>query len=180
MLYCITYAFLLRCRSEALPLCSGGVPERLLPRGVHPAMVADDESVSLRLASRKNRPEGSLLTRSCWCKACRITCPVHSFGSWWQRQPAGTRPFEGVKGGVALRELRRRLLVLGVPEAERHCLHDFRRGHAEDLRASGAPLITILKAGEWRSPAFLLYLDSKEVEADAVLAAQLDSESDED
>ena len=43
---------------------------------------------------------------------------------------------------------------------------------------AGKPLWQILQAGEWRSPAFLAYLDVHEVEAEAVLEAHLqDSES---
>ena len=56
-----------------------------------------------------------------------------------------------------------------------------RRGHADDLRASGATLYEILTAGQWRSPAFLTYLDIHTLEADAVLQAHMDeSSSDED
>ena len=47
--------------------------------------------------------------------------------------------------------------------------HDIRRGHARDLQEAGAPLYIILQAGEWRSPAFLSYLDVQKLEHDAVL-----------
>lgn len=43
---------------------------------------------------------------------------------------------------------------------------------------SGAPLATILAAGEWRSPAFLAYIDQNRLETDVVVAAHQD-ESDE-
>ena len=43
-----------------------------------------------------------------------------------------------------------------------------------DLLESGAPLATILKAGEWRSPAFLSYVDMEQLERDAVIQAHLD------
>ena len=36
--------------------------------------------------------------------------------------------------------------------------------HARDLQATGADLYEILSAGGWRSPAFLQYLDTKELE----------------
>jgi hypothetical protein len=38
---------------------------------------------------------------------------------------------------------------------------------------SGAGLAEILSAGEWRSPAFMSYLDANELEADAVLEAAI-------
>ena len=50
--------------------------------------------------------------------------------------------------------------------------------HARDLQAKGAPLHTILAAGEWRSPAFLDYLDVHKMEVEMVLQGCLDEESD--
>ena len=41
----------------------------------------------------------------------------------------------------------------------RYRTHDLRRGHAEDMRRSGCTLAQILQAGQWRSAAFLKYLD---------------------
>ena len=73
--------------------------------------------------------------------------------------------------------------------------HDLRRGHARDLQLSGtgtsfslfvvslmydvvgAPLYEILQAGEWRSPAFLKYLDMETFERDLVIQAHLNEES---
>ena len=43
-----------------------------------------------------------------------------------------------------------------------------RRGHARDLQQRGSNLAEILRAGEWRSAAFLSYLDSHQLEDDAV------------
>ncbi len=49
------------------------------------------------------------------------------------------------------------------------------------LQTSGAPLHTILAAGEWRSPAFLEYLDVHRLEEDVVVQAHIDeSEEEED
>ena len=42
------------------------------------------------------------------------------------------------------------------------------------------PLHKILEAGEWRSPAFLDYLDTNELEADAVVEAHMDESSGEE
>ena len=44
----------------------------------------------------------------------------------------------------------------------------------------GAPLYEILKAGEWRSPAFLEYLDLEQLERDLVVQAHLDDESEDE
>ena len=43
----------------------------------------------------------------------------------------------------------------------------------------GAPLHAILSAGEWRSPAFLSYLDVERLEKEAIVQAHVD-ESDSD
>jgi len=45
---------------------------------------------------------------------------------------------------------------------------------------AGAKLHEILRAGEWRSPAFMEYLDLHQLEQDCVLEAHLDESSDED
>ena len=46
------------------------------------------------------------------------------------------------------------------------------------MRLSGAPLWKILAVGEWRSPAFLDYLDLHRLETELVLQGHLDEESD--
>jgi len=49
-----------------------------------------------------------------------------------------------------------------------------------DLVASGAPLWEILGAGEWRSPAFLQYLNLHELEEGLVTQAHLEESESED
>ena len=61
---------------------------------------------------------------------------------------------------------------LGVPSANSYGTHGFRRGHAEDLRRGGARLGEILAAGDWKSSAFMLYLNRCGLKRDAVLEAQ--------
>ena len=67
-----------------------------------------------------------------------------------------------------------------VENAQEYRLHDFRRGHAMDLLNKGARLGLILKAGEWRSPAFLLYFDLQQLETASVVEAHLDESSGDD
>ena len=69
--------------------------------------------------------------------------------------------------------------MLQVASAYEHVSHDFRRGHALDLTLKGARLNVILAAGEWSSPAFMLYLDLNKVSTEAVVEAHLE-ESDEE
>ena len=98
-------------------------------------------------------------------------------GQW----PEGTQPFLGISPHEARKGLRALLADVGVPNAERYWCHDLRRGHAEDLRRGGATLAEILRAGDWKSPAFLAYLDIKQLELDRTCEVHLeDSEIEEE
>ena len=129
----------------------------------------------------------------------------------------GSKPFGGITEAAALASLRAVLALLGIPGAQTSHLrvwlgfarrwagaasyrtHDFRRGHAEDMREKGATLVQILRAGEWRrawawqcmrlhgplaavsrSAAFLSYLEQTKLEEGAVMEAHLDTSDEED
>ena len=64
--------------------------------------------------------------------------------------------------------------MLGVDHAASYWLHDFRRGHAQDLVSRGSNLAEILRAGEWKTPALLCYLDIQKLEHGAVVQAHVD------
>ena len=49
-----------------------------------------------------------------------------------------------------------------------------------DLQLSGAPLAEILAAGEWRSPAFMKYLNMHQLKEDLVVQAHLEESEPED
>ena len=86
-----------------------------------------------------------------------------------------------------------------MPDYQKYGTHDFRRGHAEarcsycfhllctcyglgltqDMRRCGADLAVILSAGQWKSAAFLNYLNLVDLEADTALAAAIDSDDEE-
>ena len=65
-------------------------------------------------------------------------------------------------------------------DAGKHRTHDLRRGHCKDLQQKGASLYEILQAGEWKSPAFLSYMDMAELDRDVVAEAMRDESSSED
>ena len=67
--------------------------------------------------------------------------------------------------------VRRLAQEAGERDSAHFCTKSFRRGHAETLRRSGGRLTEILRAGCWRSGAFLDYLDRVELEGDAMLEA---------
>ena len=83
----------------------------------------------------------------------------------------GVQPFLAIGQTAVNRELRAMLVEVGVPDANEYRSHDMRRGHAEDLRLGGATLGQILRAGDWRSPAFLQYLDAEQLELDRTVEA---------
>jgi len=104
-------------------------------------------------------------------------------GAFMRELPAGTQPFAHIKAAQIITALRELLAEAGVANAQKYKTHDFRRGHAEDLRRGGARLFEILDAGDWKSAAFLAYLDKEKLETDAVIEAQTgfsDSESEVD
>ena len=69
---------------------------------------------------------------------------------------------------------------MGVKDASFHRTHDFRRDHVRDMMRAGARLHEILRAGEWRSAAFLKYLDKVELECEATLLDHVNESSDEE
>ena len=71
------------------------------------------------------------------------------------------------------------LAVVGVAEADAYRTHDLRRGHAEDMLLNGATLAEILRAGDWRSPSFLFYLNVQQLEMERTVEAHLEDSSDE-
>ena len=78
--------------------------------------------------------------------------------SFW---PEGEAPWNDYSSHFVIGRLRADLAKLApvVAEPEKYGTHDFRRGHAEDLRLSGSTLAEILQAGQWKSAAFLRYVN---------------------
>ena len=77
---------------------------------------------------------------------------------------AGVKPFGDITAAAALKRLRSFLAILKLPDFQLYRTHDLRRGHARDLQAAGKSLWEILSAGDWRSAAFLQYLDKEDLE----------------
>ena len=165
ILYLVSHCCLLRVRSEALPIVLGDTSMLGRPLAGLPALLIVGESeVVLRLARRKNRTEETVITRECVCARSRSMCCVHVLGELTKSIPTGSQLFAGYTGSQALAALRSRLRKIGVADADAYRLHDFRRGHAQDLATRGRSLSTILKAGDWRSSAFTAYLDTADIE----------------
>ena len=139
----------------------------------------DGDIICLRLLRRKNRMHGSgVMQRQCTCKGGIHTCVVHClWEGFFQHLSVEERPWSHITAGTARERLRRILARLRIPNAAQYRTQDFRRGHAEaglhgllargrlpltacqDLRRAGSALAEILKAGQWKSAAFLRYID---------------------
>ena len=63
----------------------------------------------------------------------------------------------------------RRRMQLRVAKAGLYWLHDFRRGHAQDLADSGGNLREILAAGEWTTPRFAAYFNLDKIKTAGVI-----------
>ena len=81
---------------------------------------------------------------------------------------------------MALARLRETLVAMKVPGANQYRTHDFRRGHADDMRRNGKSMAEILRMGGWSSRAFQDYMDMHAVEEDAVFEAHVCASSDSD
>ena len=177
MLFVASYAFLLRLPSEGIPMAAHTAPAGCQT----PVLSVGESSVTLWFPTRKNKLWPSQQVRACWCRSCTLTCPVHVLGAYMRALPAGTQPFAHIRASQALLALRELLAELHIPNAGVFRTHDFRRGHAEDLRRGGSRLYEILAAGDWKSGAFLAYLDRVSLERDQVIEAQTGfSDSDEE
>ena len=134
VLYLFTYVFLLRLPSEALPAIAGGegCPD------AHSILVCDGSKLTLTLQSRKNRPQGSQLTRGCWCSKSAATCPVRVLGRIVGSRSPGEPLFGGISSKRAATNLRHMLHETGVKKSSHYRTHDLRRGHARDLQLAGS------------------------------------------
>ena len=78
-----------------------------------------------------------------------------------------------------LSSIRRLLATLGVGSPTDSTLKMFRAGHATALAEEGKSLGHILQAGEWKSSAFLSYIDEDAVDAAQFLDLVLEDSDDE-
>ena len=106
-------------------------------------------------------------------------CVIHTLWvRFLEKLPHGCQPWIRIGANEARVRLRHALERLGVSDANLYGTHDFRRGHAEDMRKAGCSLAEILKAGQWRSAAFMHYLDEAELDKDLALAVAIGENDD--
>ena len=142
--------------------------------------------LAVRLAYRKNLGVGAILKRPFFCglqtpKAIS-TCPDHSL---WPAIKARLHPgsclFSPINRRNFNRVLKSILAKLQVPQADRYSPHAFRRGSAQELNETGAPLPVIASAGAWRSNAVRGYIDlASNVESNVKQLFRVDTDSESD
>lgn len=169
--------FLLRVPSECLPLCFDRLGEH---SSLRLQTVGGRLELVLSLRSRKNLPQGSVLTRGCTCARDPVLCAPHGLMQWAQAKGrAWTGSLFSYPASSFRRDLQQAVASLRIPEPQAFSSQSFRRGTAQELCASGSPLAVILEAGQWRSNAFMQYLCRADIEGAALLDVILaDSDSD--
>jgi len=115
MLWLAAYCFLLRVPSEALSMCRGG-DDSAATQGMQSVLSLEKGGiVTLKLRSRKNKPGGSTLRRSCSCSACDRTCPLHTlWHGFFEQMPTGSQPWAAFSADAVRCHLRRSLGALQV------------------------------------------------------------------
>ena len=141
-------------------------------------MTLEGEEAVLTLECRKNLQRGAVVRRRCWCSTCSQTCPVHAVWEYLSQFGEGVQPFAGIKDKDALTNLRLYMIALAQPKANLFGTQDRRRGHAQDLKASGASDETLSRAGQWRvKRGFAPYIDHPENDSSTVAEAHENMEA---
>ena len=173
--YLIWWNCLLRVQSEGCAIYVGEESwAHSLPSEVFTAAWVVQEVLFVRIRRRKHRPHGSLLRSPCTCnKGRRLPCVVHAFLTL--RLAVGELIVAEAPHS-ALATLRRQLSELAVADPKAYAFKVFRCGCATAMVARGDSLATILAAGEWKSSAFLSYVNESEVDRVRFVSSLLESE----
>ena len=126
-------------------------------------LILSSKKVEIHLRSRKNSPGGSVIVRHCICKDspkalcgfCALMAQVSLHRS------LGKSPRDRLFSLDSRRCLEYLCQLCQRLNLPRPGWHSFRRGMATDMLRSGASLASIMRAGGWRSAAFLRYLASR-------------------
>jgi hypothetical protein len=160
----IAWQFLLRVQSEGIPLVRGSPAAcHGLPPACHSGVWIAADKIHIRLRKRKHRASGSWLKRACTCSECPLLCGIHFAGQYVMTKPIGEELF-GFSQAQFTHAIKRALTLLEIPGASTFSLKAFRAGRATELALKGVPIGKILQAGEWKSSAFLRYIDEDTVD----------------
>ena len=172
----VSYLFMLRVPSDALPLTLALPDERLLSddppssRAVIGLRVFQGQArLILKLSRRKNARDGFTAMRPCFCGVNSLlpqhNCPIHMFWTEVLRTATPGQPlFPTLLNKNINRVLRAALARIGLVGHERHSSHCFRRGAATAILNSGTPLAEIMRTAGWSSSSFRIYLNLQKAE----------------
>ena len=167
----ISFLYALRLPSEALTLRRSFVNDDLTgyapmksPVLIGLREMLGNECLVIRFERRKNLPNGCILSRPCFCKladpAARKLCPVHSL---WPaiaaRVKCGELLFPAFSAQNVNRTIKAVFAKLNIPFSESYTSHGYRRGATQELKEKGSQWPIIASIGEWRSLAFMGYID---------------------
>ena len=166
MLYVMSYWMLLRVPSEGLPVSLGAVGVDGRQR-VGKQLVLTDGIITWYYDRRKNREHPTKSSRPHMCGKGGDLCPVCTVDSYinLEEPEIGQSLFSGVSAKFFNEELRRRLSVAGVENADKYTSKGFRRGHAQDLGRKYGVSPELGAAGNWSSfGGALAYASREELE----------------
>ena len=161
---------------EAIDIAVGLVSDAaMLPSHRHSGIGIDtNNTLVLRLQKRKRRPTGSLLKRTCQCRAVGAKmCVAHRMMPHLEKGVVGTKLF-AYTATQFLNILRKLLIQLSVEHATAFTLKAFRAGKVTALASSGASLGQILEARDWRGRAVLNYVNEDVFDGAQLVARELE------
>ena len=171
-IYATSRLFMLRVPSECLPLQLAGE---------HSEVHIGTNDISLTLFRRKNCSGPTVIHRRCVCATeGRTLCAVCALKLWIDRF-RGQHPAKlfRVSAKSFVKYMRRDAARCGLTGAALLGSHAWRRGMAQDIVNAGGSLATLLRAGQWRSSAFRVYLQQQALDEDAVAKLVIDHSDDE-
>jgi len=179
--YILATNFMLRCKDELIPLSWDKLDQHsrlAFYKREDGRWVAE-----LQLKSRKNLPQGSVLRRACICKDSAngeaVLCPVHALINHRRKGNTTGRLFN-FSYDTFLRKMRAHLVAIGL-DGTKYGSKAFRRGAAMSLmKDKHCRLREVLEAGQWKSGAFLAYLERDEVDETALFEKLTADSDDED
>ena len=160
----VAYHYMFRVQSELYPLqLDGSTHHRIW----HSKISLRSKQVEICLSRRKNHPHGSKLVRTCSCiKYKDLLCGVCSIKAHLKNR---VNPTDRVFGSVSLCDIDIIRSVCQPLDISGVSWHTFRRSAAQHMLISGGTISRIIKAGGWKSSAFLRYLHRKDVDDRAAL-----------
>ena len=178
----LSWVFLLRVQSECIPLTRQRAGEDLLSEERLPRRAViglQQGKLIIKLNRRKHMAAGATMVRCCICAdypadslelhVPQLFCPVCSLWPAIRASVAtGGELFPAWSGKRVLSELRAFAGSRQWDRAGRLGTHAFRRGAARAILKAGGSFAQLLRAGQWHSSAYKLYLDLGREESQAV------------